>query len=134
MQTTLNQTALSKAALEKIKTLFPTLSLLVLIGSRAKNKAQENSDWDFAFFFSEPDDFLRLALTEQLRATLADLLACDTAMIDLVDIRVANLAMSATIADEGKLLFTTDSRFWFKFLERTWRELEYWHWEQIHAT
>lgn len=125
---------LNQAALEKIKTQFPSLSVLVLIGSRATGKTHANSDWDFAFFFSEPDDFLQLALTEQLREALGSLLACNSGMVDLVDIRSANLAISASIADEGMPLITTDARFWFKFLERTWRDLEYWHWEQAHAT
>lgn len=126
MQTTLNQTALNNAALDTIRTLFPTLSVLVLIGSRASGKAQKNSDWDFAFFFSEPDDFLRLALTEQLRATLADLLACDTAIIDLVDIRAARLAMRDVIAHEGIIILTKDDHFWFQFLEQTKQELASW--------
>ncbi|KKO48175.1 hypothetical protein VT06_13105 [Arsukibacterium sp. MJ3] len=126
------QPELNEQALNQISELFPTLSVLVLLGSRATGKTHANSDWDFAFYLSEPDDFSRLALTEQLRAQLAAVIGCNIETVDLIDLRAANLAMRSVIANEGIALITVDNRFWFKFLERTWRELEYWQWEQTH--
>lgn len=122
---------------EKLTTLqgdFPSLSLLVLIGSRANDTARADSDWDFVFDFSEPDYFTRLQYTEQLRAELAKLTDCTSnADIDLIDFQHTNLAMRAAIANEGKPLIITDHRQWHSFLTVTWQQLEYWYWEREHA-
>lgn len=112
---------------------FPELKLLVLIGSRATGKATQASDWDFAFVSNETDFFSRLAQTEQLRAYLAKVLSCQNSKIDLIDLPYSNLAMRADVANEGIPLLGEQSKLWFDFLSRTWRELEHWNWEQQHA-
>ncbi|OYW90909.1 MAG: hypothetical protein B7Z18_10540, partial [Alishewanella sp. 32-51-5] len=58
-------------SLAKLAERFPRLNCLVLIGSRANGTAQKQSDWDFAYFFDEPDEFIRLGLAEALRQQLA---------------------------------------------------------------
>ncbi len=121
-------------ALIKLAELFPKLSCLVLIGSHANGTAQQHSDWDFAYFFDEPDEFIRLRLTETLRQELASLMNCNTDTIDLVDMRTAQLAMRIVIVNDGQLIFCQNPQFWFKFQEKTWREHEYWQWEESHAT
>lgn len=118
----------------KLAEQLPKLICLVLIGSRATGKEHQHSDWDFAFFFDEPDEFIRLGLAEALRQQLATILACDTELIDLVDMRAAKLAMRIAIVNEGQLIFSQHPQFWFKFQEKTWREHEYWQWEESHAT
>lgn len=112
---------------------FPWLELLVLIGSRATGKAKTDSDWDFAFVATETDFFKLLAQTEQLRAYLANMLDQQNNKVDLVDLLHSNLTMRSDVANEGIPLIGSQSRLWFDFLSKTWRELEHWYWEQEHA-
>lgn len=108
--------------------------LLILIGSRATGSNCPDSDWDFAFRFSVNDSnyMERLAKTEELRHDLADALNTVREKIDLIDIAAANLTMRAIIAEEGIPVKGGDQVAWYRFLTRTWRELEYWYWEREH--
>lgn len=125
---------INQQQLSALQSTFPSLSLLVLIGSRANNTARADSDWDFVFDFSEPDYFTRLQYTEQLRAELATLIGgISITDIDLIDFQQANLTMKAAIANEGKPLIIADHRQWHRFLTLTWQQLEYWYWEREHA-
>jgi len=126
--------AINAMSLAKLAERFPRLYCLVLIGSRANGTAQQQSDWDFAYFFDEPDEFIRLGLAEALRQQLASIIKCDFDAIDLVDMRSAQLAMRIVIVNDGQLIFCQNPQFWFKFQEKTWREHEYWQWEESHAT
>ncbi len=62
---------------------------------------------------------------------LAEVLEVTPDQVDLIDLRQANLAVRATVAQDGKVLFREEGLA--AFLQRTWRELEDWEWEQRHA-
>jgi len=110
------------------------LELAVLIGSRANDTAGPNSDWDIALQWSRDLSFMELlAATEGLRNRLAKLLGVPETAIDLIDLPTARLAMRAVVAEEGKPLKGAESLAWYRFLQRTWRELEELYWEQIYA-
>lgn len=110
------------------------IELAVLIGSRARGCERVGSDWDFAVQWSRGLSFMDiLGRTERLRAELAGLLATTAEHIDIVDIPTARLAMRSAIAEEGLLLKGDGSLAWSRFLLRTWRELEDFHWERQHA-
>jgi len=113
---------------------MPDLELAILIGSRATGTARPDSDWDIAIQWSRGMDFVQqLAATEQLRSTLAKTLAVSEQSIDLIDLPTARLAMRAVVAEEGIPLKGEDSLAWYRFLQRTWRELEEQYWEQTYA-
>ncbi len=112
----------------------PELELAILIGSRATGTAHPDSDWDIAIQWNRGIDFLKqLAATEQLRRTLAERLGMSEQDVDLIDIPTARLAMRAVVAEEGVPLKGGDSLAWYRFLQRTWRELEEQYWEQTYA-
>ena len=113
---------------------IPALELAILIGSRATNTARPDSDWDIAIQWNRGLDFVQqLAVTEQLRRTLADTLKVSVPFIDLIDLPTARLTMRAVVAEEGLPLKGGDSLPWHRFLQRTWRELEEHYWEQTYA-
>jgi predicted nucleotidyltransferase len=110
------------------------LDFAVLVGSRASGRDHARSDWDIAVRWAyELDLWTVLGLTETLRHQLAQALGVTPDQVDLIDLRQANLAMRATVAQDGKVLFGVESLAWRHFLQRTWRELEDWEWEQRHA-
>lgn len=112
----------------------PALEFAVLVGSRATGTAHADSDWDIALQWSHQLDwFAVLGKTETLRLTLASQLNVAPDAIDLIDLRRANLAMRASVAEEGLPLAGEDSLAWARFLQRTWRELEDFYWEKQHA-
>jgi hypothetical protein len=109
----------------------PELEFSVRVGSRATGTARGDSDWDIALQWSHQLDWLTvLGNTETLRRTLAHQLnAAPTA----IDLRRANLAMCASVAEDGLALAGEDSLPWARFLPRTWRELEDFYWAKQHA-
>ena len=110
------------------------LEFAALVGSRATGQAHAASDWDIALQWSPKLDWLTvLANTETLRRKLALVLAVNPMAIDLIELRRANLAMRACVAEDGLLLHGGESLAWPKFLRRTWRELEDFYWEKQHA-
>ena len=112
----------------------PQLDFAVLVGSRATGTAHEHSDWDIALQWSPQLDWLTvLSHTETLRRQLADAMHIAPTAIDLIELRRANLAMRASVAEEGVPLAGQDSLAWAHFLQRTWRELEDFYWEKQHA-
>lgn len=112
----------------------PQLEFAVLVGSRATGTARANSDWDIALQWSPQLDWLTvLDLTETLRHTLADALQTEPSVIDLIELRRANLAMRASVAEEGLSLTGQDTLAWAHFLQRTWRDLEDFYWSKRHA-
>ncbi len=83
----------------------PDMIFAVLIGSRAMNTNQDNSDWDIAIQWRQELDFLtKLERIETLRHNLAEQLHTIIDKIDLIDITTTRLAMRAEIADHGVLL------------------------------
>ena len=112
----------------------PQLEFAVLVGSRATGTAQPHSDWDIALRWAYGTDWLAtLGSTETLRHKLAAATGLSPAKIDLIDLRRANLAMRASVAEEGLPLAGEDSLAWTRFLQRTWRDLEDFYWDKQHA-
>jgi predicted nucleotidyltransferase len=110
------------------------IQFAVLTGSRATNTAHANSDWDIALQWHPELDWLAmLGKTETLRKKIATALGESLEKIDLIELRRANLAMRAAVAETGLPLTGEDSLAWARFLTRTWRELEDFYWEQTHA-
>jgi len=125
---------IDKIGLQQVLLAQPQLEFAVLVGSRAKGTARTNSDWDIALQWSPKLDWLTvLDLTETLRRTLADTLQTDPSLIDLIELRRANLAMRASVAEEGLPLTGQDTLAWAHFLQRTWRDLEDFYWSKRHA-
>ena len=120
----------------QLKTLLaqPQLDFAVLVGSRATGTAHDHSDWDIALQWAPQLDWLTmLSRTETLRNQLADAMHIAPTAIDLIELRRANLAMRASVAEEGVPLAGQDSLAWAHFLQRTWRELEDFYWAKHHA-
>lgn len=114
--------------------LHPDLEFAVLIGSRALNTATTHSDWDIALKWSPKLDWLTvLGNTETLRRQLAQAIGADETSIDLIDLPRANLAMRASVAEEGRPLKGDDTLALAHFLQRTWREIEDFYWSKHHA-
>lgn len=113
---------------------WPLIEFAVLVGSRAAGSSHKNSDWDIAIQWSPGVDWLSvLAATETLRNETAKALQVDATQVDLIELRRANLAMRASVAEEGLVLTGGHSPSWAIFLRRTWRELEDFYWEQQRA-
>ena len=113
----------------------PQLDFAVLVGSQATGTAQPHSDWDIALQWAYGADWLAtLGNTETLRHQLAAATGLSPANIDLIDLRRANLAMRASVAEEGLPLAGEDSLAWARFLQRTWRDLEDFYWDKQHAS
>ena len=112
----------------------PQLDFAILVGSQATGTAQPHSDWDIALQWAYGADWLAtLGSTETLRHKLAAATGLSPAKIDLIDLRRANLAMRASVAEEGLPLAGEDSLAWARFLQRTWRDLEDFYWDKQHA-
>ena len=115
---------------------IPQLELAILIGSQASGKAHLNSDWDIAIrWHRQPEINIIsiLAQTETLRRTIARLLKVTEDKVDLIDLTNARLTMRAVVAEEGIVLKGEDTLAWHYFLQRTWRELEEFYWNQCYA-
>lgn len=113
---------------------FTDLELAVIIGSQANGTSRPGSDWDIALQWSRSLTFTeQLAATEHLRSLLARELNVPLQSIDLIDLPTARLAMRAVVAEEGIVLKGGESLAWYRFLQRTWRELEEQYWEQLYA-
>jgi len=121
-------------AVAKVLHAQPQLEFAVLVGSRATGKARADSDWDIALKWSAQLDWLGvMGLTETLRRNLAEALCTTPDVIDLIELRRANLTMRASVAEEGVPLMGEDTLAWAHFLQRTWRELEDFYWDKHHA-
>ena len=99
-------------------------------------KAHIESDWDIAIrWYRQPEFNIMavLAQTETLRRTLAQILEVTEDKIDLIDLSTARLTMRAVVAEEGLVLKGEETLAWHYFLQRTWRELEEYYWNQYYA-
>lgn len=125
---------MSAEALRPLLDSEPGLLFAVLVGSRANGTAQPTSDWDIALLWDHALPWLDvLGRTETLRRKLASTLQVLEEDIDLIELRRANLAMRATVAEQGVVLSGDKTLAWERFLRRTWRELEDFYWDQAHA-
>ncbi|MEE9425430.1 MAG: nucleotidyltransferase domain-containing protein [Methylococcales bacterium] len=110
------------------------IEFAVLIGSRANGTAQPDSDWDIALQWNMQLDWLELlGKTETLRRNIAEAMGIESNKIDLIELRRSNLAMRASVAENGISLTGEETLAWAYFLTRTWRELEDFYWDQSHA-
>ncbi|MGS0753449.1 nucleotidyltransferase family protein [Roseateles sp. GG27B] len=110
----------------------PQLTFAVPVGSRTTGTAHAASDWDIALQWAPQLAWMDvLAKTEVLRSKLAQAMTLDSTAIDLIDLHRANLAMRATVAEEGVILRGHDTLEWAHFLNRTWRDLEYFYWPEV---
>lgn len=122
------------ASLGRLLSDVPELEFAVLVGSRACGGARADSDWDIALQWHPQADWLALlGMQETLRRRIADSLGAVPEDIDLIDLSRASLAMRANAAEAGVVLKGEDTLAWARFLTRTWRELEDFYWERIHA-
>jgi len=120
--------------LQRILSAKPELVFAVLVGSRADGTAHAESDWDIALLWEASTDWMTtVGAHESLRREIAQALGVTEEHIDLIDLSRANLTMRANVAENGKVLKGEDTLGWMHFLTRTWRELEYFYWEQTHA-
>jgi predicted nucleotidyltransferase len=120
--------------LSRLLSAEPHLEFAVLIGSRATGTAHATSDWDIALHWApQLDWFTLLGDTETLRHKLAATLNIPSQAIDLIELRRANLAMRASVAEEGIPLMGADTLAWAHFLKRTWRDIEDFYWDKAHA-
>ncbi len=111
------------------------LLFAVLVGSRANGQPRPDSDWDIALMWAhDTDGWHLLGQTETLRRALALAIGVPEGQIDLIDLRRANLAMRATVAQDGQPLWIGDALAWSKFLQRTWREVETFMWTSTYGT
>ena len=133
-QATERSIALRLQTLAQVLAEQPNVQFAVLIGSQVNGTARPDSDWDIAIAWQPGLDWLEnLAETEMLRKQLAISINVTDKQIDLIDIRVASLAMRRTIADDGLCLKGGETLAWARFLTRTWREIEDFYWEKDHA-
>lgn len=86
---------------------YPELQLLMLFGSRARQDAQENSDWDFGFLASKNFDSL------SFYSDLSLLLRTDK--LDLVDLSRANGLLRFRAARDGIALYQKTNQEYEKF-------------------
>jgi|SRR5690554_5994520 len=111
------------------------LDFAVLIGSRAREEARPDSDWDIAIQWKEGNTSAleSLARNELIKHDLSQSLACEPDDIDIIDLKRANLTVRAVVAEEGIPLVGEDDLPWMRFLSRTWRDLEHWYLEKEYA-
>lgn len=110
------------------------LELAILVGSQATGQASSDSDIDIAIRWQKGISPLdALIKTETLRQQLAKQCQVSDTKIDLIDITCSQLPMRALIAEEGVILKGEDSLAWCYFLQRTWRELEMFYWDELYA-
>jgi len=110
------------------------IEFAVLVGSRTTGTTHSGSDWDIALQWDARLDWIEvLGKTETLRRKMAEAIGVASDKIDLIELRRANLAMRAEVAEGGLPLLGEDTLAWAYFLTRTWRELEDFYWERQHA-
>ena len=93
---------------------FPQLSF-VLLGSRARRKAQPYSDWDIGFFANES---VPHAVRRKLHRRVSDLSEDLPFFVDVVDLNRADRDFLRTAARDWKFL-TGSRRNWHSLQERT---------------
>jgi predicted nucleotidyltransferase len=129
---------MTQIPINKLKQLLiaqPDLELAVLVGSHAVGNARADSDIDIAIRWHKHITPLQsLAKTETLRQLIAKHTHQTETKIDLIDIMATSLAMRAVIVEEGMVLKGEGDLAWNHFLQRTWRELESYYWNDIYAT
>lgn len=92
------------------------------------------SDQDIALQWKAGFDWMAiLSKTETLRRKIADATGVTPDKTNLIELRRANHAMCANVAESGLPLTGESTLTWARFLNRTWHELEDFYWEKNHA-
>ncbi len=113
---------------------IPDLELAILVGSRARGTATQQSDWDIAVRWKKHIAGLAsLERSEILKQQIADIMGIPKDQIDLIDLAAARLAMRAVVAEEGIILKGEDTLAWSHYLTQTWGEMEDYYWRQSNA-
>ncbi|WP_117316662.1 nucleotidyltransferase domain-containing protein [Chromatocurvus halotolerans] len=114
----------------------PDVEFAVLVGSRADGSAIPCSDWDIALQLQRKENTYmgELARMETLRHEAATLLDTDPDRVDLISAPSAKLAMRDLIANHGIVLTDSTSLPWLHFLQRTWRDLEDYYWDDLYGS
>ena len=103
----------ARAAAQRAAELHPDVALFVLFGSRAREDARPDSDWDVAFAATSAVNALAL------RLTFVDLLGTDR--VDLVDVKRASALLRYRVARDGVLLFEREpgrfAGFWMESVQ-----------------
>lgn len=127
-----------QGSIETLKGLLredPDVEFAVLVGSRADGTATPASDWDIAIRLRRAGTSYmeELACTEALRRKIATILHTGPEQVDLISATSANLAMRDLIANHGLVLTDPTNLAWIHFLQRTWRDLEDYYWDELYA-
>jgi predicted nucleotidyltransferase len=95
------------------------MRMLVLFGSRARDRVHMHSDWDFGYLSGEHGDI------DLLRTRLAQILATDA--IDLVNLARGGALLRMQVGAEGKPLFESEPGLFVRYQDevaRTWCDVE----------
>ena len=103
--------------------------------SRAVGNATPSSDWDIALQWQHDSNsyMAHLERTENMRRDISKVLQVSPDKIDLIDVPSTKLAMRELIANHGIVLSGDESLPWIHFLQRTWRELEDYYWDELYV-
>jgi predicted nucleotidyltransferase len=94
-------------AMRKIAQATCGLRLLALHGSRSRDDARPDSDWDFGYLCDGGFDL------DELRAHLVQALDCDR--VDLADLRRASGQLRYRVARDGQVVFARHEGDWERF-------------------
>lgn len=106
----------------------PAIVLAILFGSQTTSGHTKNSDYDFAILMNTKDELGRLALKESIKKEIRLILNIRDEKIDIVDISTANLSISSSIVEEGKVLKGDGSLELSQFYLKTWALEEDFYW------
>lgn len=102
----ISQQALNQYAEEK------AIKFIVLFGSRAINKAREESDCDVAVFLKNRKDFFSdFGLYSDLLKNLSAALGIGEEKLDLTNLAKANILLRYEITSKGKLLCGDENEY-----------------------
>jgi len=104
---TLTLTGLRADTVRRIAHETPGLDLLVLHGSRSRDDARPDSDWDFAYLCGDGFD------PDAMLARLAD--ALDSDRIDLADLARAGGQLRFRVARDGHVVYSRREGEWDRF-------------------
>jgi predicted nucleotidyltransferase len=107
----------------------PHIIAVYLFGSRAKNKARANSDWDLAVLLkSEVSEAAYLSLRLSWMAGLEKYIKED---VDIVILNEAGAVLRHQVLSTGKLIWVADPKALVRFKARTW--IDYMDWQPYQA-
>lgn len=107
---------------EKFTERIPYLRLLILFGSRAKGKAHEDSDYDFALLYDREmyEVSKRNGLSWfSLYSKLEDIFGLPSGKVDIVDLNKCSEIFAHIIARDGKLIYERESGEYDAFIKRS---------------